>query len=325
MAAQEINDLDLRAFAQFVEWAYAKPEHPLIVVKSHWSYNAELPMDLRNKLTKDYFPLAAGSGGTSIIKTRLEDAGTTYDVVLKCAFAEKNPVKVAKMLAQEIKIWRLLKHPNVVPFLGISMGHWVDSMFMDESFDSQVPALVSLYCDQGTITSYLAENQGTLRMPLIMDVAAAVEYLHSNNIVHGDVKPGNILIKSLENGVCAAITDFGCSRIIGDDSFEKVDVLSHRYAAPEMESCMDETHYFTTAADVFSFAVTALEVITGKAAFGDGSPEMAALHFLEGRRPQRADHPAQEMTDGLWTLLEECWSKEASSRPTISDIIARLA
>ncbi|KDQ26511.1 hypothetical protein PLEOSDRAFT_1105416 [Pleurotus ostreatus PC15] len=76
---QEGSDLDLRAFAQFVGWAYAKLEHPLAVVNGHWPYNADLPMDLRNKLTKDYFPLAAGSGGTSIIKTRLEDASMTYD------------------------------------------------------------------------------------------------------------------------------------------------------------------------------------------------------------------------------------------------------
>ncbi|KAF9494890.1 kinase-like protein [Pleurotus eryngii] len=172
------------------------------------------------------------------------------------------------------------KLPKDYPLAAGSSGTSIIKTRLEASTTYDVPALVSLYCDQGTITSYLAANQGTLRMPLIMDVAATAEYLHSNNIVHGDVKPGNILIKSLENRVCAAITDFGYSRIIGDSSFENVDVLSHPYAAPEMESSMDETHYFTTAADIFSFAVTALKVITGKAAFGDGSPEMAAPHFL---------------------------------------------
>jgi serine/threonine protein kinase len=97
---------------------------------------------------------------------------------------------------QEMRVWSSVKHPNIVPLLGVSFD-----------FDRpSTPCLVSPYYRHSDIVTYLTGHQDIDILPLvshtilvfpdashsvtsqIIQVATAISYLHSRSIVHGDIK-----------------------------------------------------------------------------------------------------------------------------------------
>ena len=68
------------------------------------------------------------------------------------------------------------------------------------------------------------------------------------------------------------------------------------------------------------------QVLTGAPPFaGQQGPELACKVILEGKRPPRPNNSESlGITDEIWDLLELCWAKEASSRPTVKDVVDRL-
>ena len=56
---------------------------------------------------------------------------------------------------------------------------------------------------------------------LIKQILLGVRYLHSNNIVHRDLKPANILIKLIGDDIKIKLSDFGCSKLIDNNSSDE--------------------------------------------------------------------------------------------------------
>ena len=133
----------------------------------------------------------------------------------------------------------------------------------------------------------------------------------------------------------ARITDFGLAMVVqGADSLRSSSIEhghTPRWIAPEI---FDGQGTHSKEADVFSFAGVAIEVsfgtnysrpisdnilpiymkvFTGAIAFSDRGPREAMLTIAGGERPQRPTNPA--LKDGLWTLIQRCWSQDARLRP----------
>ncbi|KAJ7842103.1 kinase-like domain-containing protein, partial [Mycena olivaceomarginata] len=104
--------------------------------------------------------------------------------------------------AREALVWHHLKHPNVVPFLG------VDST----TFPSPTMAMVSSWMPQGSALTYMAEHSPVSQyaLTLLDDVIQGLMYLHLENIVHGDLCGRNILINKRR----AYLTDFGLAAFV---------------------------------------------------------------------------------------------------------------
>ena len=159
-----------------------------------------------------------------------------------------------------------LSHPNIVTVRA----------FEEEGGS---PFLVMDYIDGQTLDDYLAEK-GKLTedetIKLLKPVAAALDYAHTQGVVHRDVKPGNIMIR--KDGM-PFILDFGIAREIQETMTRVTGKLSSgtlMYMSPEQLNGQKPT----TAQDVYSFAAMAYECLAGEPPFCRGQIEYQILHNL---------------------------------------------
>ena len=132
------------------------------------------------------------------------------------------------------------------------------------------------YCDIGNLSDAIAKGffkkrpalQKWLEWQTAMDIASAMQYLHSQDIVHGDLKGANVLLRSCPSehrSFMAKVSDFGLSKFMSPykthHSTRSHGTITHM--PPEML----RSGTLTKAVDVYSFGVILWELITGKAPF----------------------------------------------------------
>jgi len=77
-------------------------------------------------------------------------------------------------------------------------------------------------------------------------------------------------------------------------------------------------------ADVFAFAMFAVEVFTGKVPFEEQRNEAVVLRIMRGGRPAMpANAQAVGLTGEMWKLLESCWQQNPKNRPTMDEVVRR--
>ncbi|KAG8893143.1 hypothetical protein FRB99_002182, partial [Tulasnella sp. 403] len=121
---------------------------------------------------------------------------------------------------REASTWRAMQHPNVLRFLGACK---IDGFIY----------LVSPYMCNGTIMDFIQDHpQRADRIRLIREIAAGLEYIHSRNVIHGDLKGTNILISDREH---ALLCDFGLARMEDTNTSTTMrGVGTLRWQAPEL-------------------------------------------------------------------------------------------
>jgi serine/threonine-protein kinase len=142
-----------------------------------------------------------------------------------------------------------LEHPGIVRL--------IDGGISDEG----VPWFAMEYVEGTPITSHADRNKLSLpeRVALLIETCKAVEHAHRNLIVHGDIKPSNILVTQRGE---IKLVDFGIARSLQDERDETMlRRLTPRYAPPEM--AIGEP--MTTASDVFGLCAVLYELACGMA------------------------------------------------------------
>jgi tetratricopeptide (TPR) repeat protein len=144
------------------------------------------------------------------------------------------------------------------------------------------------YCDDRKLT--VQE-----RIRLFLQVCDAVEFAHRNLIVHGDLKPANILVT--KDGT-AKLLDFGTAKLARDPEgkVSQFAVLTPRYASPEQI----RGEMVNTLSDVFSLGVIFYEMLVGAWPFGD--PLVTADGVARVLRGGGATAPAQAVSDAAAAL-----------------------
>ncbi|KAF9642914.1 kinase-like protein [Thelephora ganbajun] len=218
-------------------------------------------------------------------------------------YASDAPKKAIKPFCREAAVWKHLTHPNVVALLGVTISPF---------------QLISNWFSGGDLSEYIKNNPNPDRLGLLCDVANGLRYLHSCNMMHGDLKGQNILV---DDSGRARIADFALTMVIKDEDFLEDDpVHGHtpRWTAPEV---LNEGPH-SKEADIFSFAMVMIEVFTGTTPFSNRSSSMAMRDITQGKRPPRPTHPT--FTEILWTLMQRCWDQNPRLRPDASEVLQIL-
>nr|CAB3465823.1 unnamed protein product [Digitaria exilis] len=259
-----------------------------------------------------------GQGGFGeVYKGYLRDE--TQPVAVK---KPKIDVKLAGQFANEVIIQSRVLHKNIVKLIGCCL-------------EVDVPILIFEYVPNGSLDKILHDsNRVPLNLDLRLQIAAqsakGLAYMHSEittPILHGDVKPANIL---LDEDFVPKISDFGTSRMITvDDNYASTIIGNWGYMDPEYVL----TGLYTSKSDVYSFGVVLLELVTRKKALDPdnniilgNSLDIYAKkkRLIELVDPEIAAIGNTGIFHSLAEIIVQCLSVDVDHRPEMADIAERL-
>lgn len=281
------------------------------------------------------FPLSGGLGRLQIIKNGdLEELrelgsgtfGTVYhgkwrgtDVAIKRINDRCFAGKASEQERMRDDFWNEaikladLHHPNVVAFYGVVLDGPGGSV-----------ATVTEYMVNGSLRTALQKNERNpdkrKRLLIAMDVAFGMEYLHSKNIVHFDLKSDNLLVnlRDPHRPICK-VGDLGLSKVKCQTLISGGVRGTLPWMAPELLN--GSSSLVSEKVDVFSFGIVMWELLTGEEPYAD-------LHYgaiIGGIVSNTLRPPVPESCDPEWRLLmERCWSAEPSERPNFTEIANEL-
>ena len=253
-----------------------------------------------------------GSGGMAEV-FRARDEVLDREVAVKVFRAEQvahDDAHGVERQQLEVAALARLNHPNLIQLFDGSIGDGPHAYIVMELIDG--PPLSARIAD------------GPLPEPSVREigiqVAGGLAYVHSQGMVHRDVKPDNILLgvdrSDDDSTVRARLSDFGIVRLLGSERLTSVNFTlgTASYLAPEQARGSD----VAPPTDIYSLGLVLLEALTGQRAF-TGTPLEAAAARLTQRPAIPADLP--EPWPGLLYAMTEF---DPGLRPSASEVARAL-
>lgn len=240
-----------------------------------------------------------GGGATSEVYRALRCSDNQLVAVKKFLPVVFKDKTTRERLLLEAEVLRELNHENVVKL------NLLCSTDEEMALDLELVEGGDLYHWLNNYKLALIEPKIWILVQILRGIAAA----HEKEIIHRDLKPANILVS---NSGKVKITDFGLAKSLGELTITKMGLMmgSMGYMAPELINGGKASY----ASDIFSFAVIAYEVLTGKPCFGGSTPqEIIKKIILNEFTPIQQVLPYLDIE--IVNCLNECLQIEPQKRP----------
>ncbi|XP_048233648.1 serine/threonine-protein kinase ATG1a isoform X2 [Ricinus communis] len=217
-----------------------------------------------------------GSGSFAVVwLSRHRNSGT--EVAVKEIDKKLLSPKVSESLLKEISILSTINHPNIIRLF--------------ESIENEDRIFLVLeYCDGGDLAAYVHRHgkvSEAVARHFMRQLAAGLQVLQENHLIHRDLKPQNLLLSSNEETPRLKIGDFGFARSLTPQDLADTLCGSPLYMAPEII----QNQKYDAKADLWSVGAILFQLVTGKPPFDGNSQYQLFQNILtstELRFPQGA-------------------------------------
>ena len=202
----------------------------------------------------------------------------------------------AERFRREAKVIARLEHPNIVPIFAFGI-------------EDGVPWMAMRCIAGGSLSGLLKDRRIDERRVLgvLRGVAEALDYAHSQGIVHRDVKPQNIL---LDDAGRVYLADFGIAKMAeasGGLTATGMITGTPQYMAPEQAKGV----VIDNRADIYALGVVAYELLTGQIPFAADTPIAVLMKHLSEPVPRPS---VLDVTEAASDALLKCLAKEPADR-----------
>lgn len=246
-----------------------------------------------------------GRGSYSIVYLAVDEKGN--DVAIKDTsfrLGDQNlRSRVESSAVREIQLLGKISHPNVIELLSCNA-------------EKQQVVMVMPFCKGGDLYDFISHYRPHITAEVVRkvfsDIVAAVQYLHSRNIVHRDIKLENVLLKFLPQEICCmseetmqtnalvVLSDLGLAREIDPENpLLTTRCGSEDYVSPEL---LMGVPYDGRQSDVWALGVLLYGLMEGRLPF---DPNKGNQHVSAARRARMKPTHRIALIDWSWETIAE--------------------
>ncbi|XP_031562664.1 uncharacterized protein LOC116298381 [Actinia tenebrosa] len=252
-----------------------------------------------------------GKGGFGTVYLGLVNTGEMI-AVKQVELNNKDESEAEKQydkLQEEVSLLKSLRHQNIVKYIGTCLD------------DNSVVNIFMEFVPGGSIAQAL-KRFGAFVEPVFQrytkQILSGVDYLHKKNVIHRDIKGGNIML--MPNGVIKLI-DFGCAkRLCMSLSLSRSSIMHSMkgtpyWMAPEV---IKETSGQGTKSDIWSIGCTVYEMATGNPPWSPMDPFAAMFAIGNGNTVPQLDN---SFSEAARNFTAACMTREPSARPSVCELL----
>ena len=262
--------------------------------------------DLENKYHfKIIKEIGSGSFG-SVYK--IQDKNDNKIYALKKIVLNKKDKEDLDSIKNEAYLLKAIDDENVIKY--------IDSFFYDDSF-----YIITEFCSNLDLKSFINEHKKENKLineqtiwTIILNLCNGIKKIHNNNMIHRDLKPGNIFIS---DNYKIKIGDFGISKILNETNYAQTYAGTLLYMAPEMIN----GDKYTNKVDIWALGCIIYELCTLDYCFSDNIIPNIINKINSGKH---GIIDTKYYSDRLQNLIDLSLKKNYRERASIEDIIAIL-